>query len=79
MLRNRYCLDSLTVAACIGCGVCKQSIYAAIESLMPVTMTNEPTLTCDTKAAWFTWLAENHLASTGVWLRLAKRATGARR
>jgi uncharacterized protein YdeI (YjbR/CyaY-like superfamily) len=43
---------------------------------MPATTTNEPALTCETKAAWATWLAKNHLASTGIWLRLAKKTTG---
>jgi len=40
---------------------------------MPATTTNEPVLTCETIAAWSTWLAKNHLASTSIWLRLAKK------
>jgi uncharacterized protein YdeI (YjbR/CyaY-like superfamily) len=43
---------------------------------MPATSTNEPALTCETKARWAAWLAENHLASTGIWLRLAKKTAG---
>ncbi|MDB5825773.1 MAG: bacteriocin-protection, YdeI/OmpD-Associated family protein [Herminiimonas sp.] len=39
--------------------------------------TNEPTLTCETKAAWTAWLAKNHLVSSGIWLRLAKKTTDA--
>ena len=40
---------------------------------MPATTTNEPVLTCETIAAWISWLAKNHLASTSIWLRLAKK------
>ena len=40
---------------------------------MPATTTNEPVLACETRAAWAAWLAKNHLASKGIWLRLAKK------
>ena len=30
----------------------------------------------DDQAAWFAWLAENHATSSGVWLRLARKASG---
>jgi uncharacterized protein YdeI (YjbR/CyaY-like superfamily) len=36
-----------------------------------------PVLEIGSAAEWETWLAENHAASDGVWLRLAKRASGA--
>lgn len=37
----------------------------------------EPILSFKTKAAWAAWLAKNHGASSGVWLRLAKKSSGA--
>ena len=37
----------------------------------------EPTLSFESDAAWAAWLAENHGASSGVWLRLAKKSSGA--
>lgn len=43
---------------------------------MPTATTHVSTLSCETKAAWATWLAKNHRASEGVWLRLAKKAAG---
>ncbi len=41
---------------------------------MPTATTNVSTLSCETKAAWAAWLAKNHRASEGIWLRLAKKA-----
>lgn len=41
---------------------------------MPTATTNASTLSCETKAAWAAWLAKNHRASEGIWLRLAKKA-----
>jgi uncharacterized protein YdeI (YjbR/CyaY-like superfamily) len=39
----------------------------------PTATTNVSTLSCETKAAWATWLAKNHRASEGIWLRIAKK------
>ena len=44
---------------------------------MPATTTKEPTLTCLSKAEWTAWLAKNHLVSSGIWLRLAKKTADA--
>ncbi|MFI4957624.1 MAG: YdeI family protein [Lysobacterales bacterium] len=41
---------------------------------MPTATTNISTLSCETKAAWAAWLAKNHRASEGIWLRLAKKS-----
>ena len=35
-----------------------------------------PALTFASPAAWETWLAERHATAPGVWLKLAKKATG---
>jgi len=37
----------------------------------------EPPLSFESGAAWAAWLAENHGASSGVWLRLAKKSSNA--
>ena len=37
----------------------------------------EPTLSFESDAAWAAWLAQNHSASSGVWLRLAKKSSRA--
>jgi len=44
---------------------------------MSTTGSREPTLSFKSKAAWGAWLAKNHAASSGVWLRLAKKSSGA--
>lgn len=36
----------------------------------------KPTLTFARKSSWATWLDKNHTTSSGVWLRLAKKASG---
>jgi uncharacterized protein YdeI (YjbR/CyaY-like superfamily) len=33
-------------------------------------------ITCEDAAAWEAWLAANHRLQPGVWLKIAKRATG---
>lgn len=33
-------------------------------------------ITCENAAAWEAWLAANHRLQPGVWLKIAKRATG---
>ena len=38
--------------------------------------TELPTLPFETKKKWVDWLAKQHDKSTGVWLKLAKKATG---
>jgi uncharacterized protein YdeI (YjbR/CyaY-like superfamily) len=43
---------------------------------MSTTASGEPTLSFENKAAWAAWLAKNHGASSGVWLRLAKKSSG---
>jgi uncharacterized protein YdeI (YjbR/CyaY-like superfamily) len=45
--------------------------------MMPTATTNVSTLSCETKAAWAIWLAMNHRASEGIWLRIAKKAADA--
>lgn len=35
-----------------------------------------PTLFCETHSSWQTWLNDNHAASKGVWLKLAKKERG---
>jgi uncharacterized protein YdeI (YjbR/CyaY-like superfamily) len=35
----------------------------------------EPPLSCESESAWAAWLAVNHAASSGVWLRLAKKSS----
>ena len=37
----------------------------------------DPVLGFDDAAAWNAWLAENHATSTGLWLKLRKKAKGA--
>ena len=37
----------------------------------------EPALSFESDAAWAAWLAANHGASSGVWLRLAKKSSNA--
>lgn len=37
----------------------------------------EPPLSFESDAAWAAWLAANHGASSGVWLRLAKKSSNA--
>ncbi|QQR52161.1 YdeI/OmpD-associated family protein [bacterium] len=43
-------------------------------------MSNKPddflTLTFATPAVWEAWLAKNHATSTGLWLKIAKKASG---
>jgi uncharacterized protein YdeI (YjbR/CyaY-like superfamily) len=36
-----------------------------------------PVMEFKTPAAWTRWLEKNHVASSGIWMRLAKKATGA--
>ena len=36
----------------------------------------QPTLTFASPSAWRTWLAENHAASDGIWLRFFKKDSG---
>jgi uncharacterized protein YdeI (YjbR/CyaY-like superfamily) len=47
----------------------------------PTTKTAEatelPTLSFDTPRAFFDWLADHHASSRGIWLRLAKKGSGA--
>ncbi|MFC5741162.1 YdeI/OmpD-associated family protein [Dyella tabacisoli] len=40
---------------------------------MPTATAREPILSCETKAVWAAWLAKNHRASKGIWLRFAKK------
>ena len=35
-----------------------------------------PVIECPDAAAWEAWLAEHHVRSTGVWLRIAKKGSG---
>ena len=42
---------------------------------LSTTAKRDPTLSFENKAAWATWLAKNHGASSGVWLRLAKKSS----
>src|SRR5437867_1419357 len=35
-----------------------------------------PVLQFEQQQAWAAWLDENHSASSGIWLRLAKKASG---
>ena len=42
---------------------------------MSTTARRYPTLSFANKAAWAAWLAKNHGASSGVWLRLAKKSS----
>ena len=44
---------------------------------MSTTAKPEPIQSFENKAAWAAWLARNHGASSGVWLRLAKRSSRA--
>ena len=44
---------------------------------MSTTEDLEKTLSLDSAAAWAAWLAKNHVAASGVWLRLAKKSSGA--
>jgi uncharacterized protein YdeI (YjbR/CyaY-like superfamily) len=44
---------------------------------MSTAASREPTLSFKNKAAWAAWLAKNHGASSGVWLRLARKSSGA--
>ncbi len=37
-----------------------------------------PILQCETPKAWETWLDQHHATTSGVWLRLAKKASGDR-
>lgn len=37
-----------------------------------------PTLLCNTRASWQTWLGKHHAESPGVWLQLAKKDSGQR-
>jgi len=37
---------------------------------------NLPVMSCETRQDWETWLAENHIGAKGVWLKIAKKATG---
>jgi len=39
-------------------------------------LNGQPVLLLNDQQVWSGWLAENHAASTGVWLKLAKKATG---
>jgi uncharacterized protein YdeI (YjbR/CyaY-like superfamily) len=40
---------------------------------MPVSL---PTINFGTQAAWLGWLNKHHASSTGVWLQIAKQASG---
>lgn len=42
----------------------------------PGTVSDLPVLSFERQEAWMTWLEKNHAKSPGVWLRLAKKATG---
>ncbi len=44
---------------------------------MSLSTNPETTLSFESDAAWAAWLAENHGASSGVWLRLAKKSSSA--
>ena len=44
---------------------------------MNTTAKREPIQSFKDKAAWHAWLAKNHGASSGVWLRLAKKSARA--
>jgi len=35
-----------------------------------------PTVACETQQAWEAWLEEHHAETLGVWLKMAKKATG---
>jgi uncharacterized protein YdeI (YjbR/CyaY-like superfamily) len=39
-------------------------------------MDSDPIHDFESQKAWQTWLKENHRASTGIWMRLAKKASG---
>lgn len=43
---------------------------------MSTTEDLQQTLSFDTAVGWAEWLAKNHGASSGVWLRLAKKSAG---
>jgi uncharacterized protein YdeI (YjbR/CyaY-like superfamily) len=45
---------------------------------MPGSETEYPTLLFDDQAAWEAWLDENHATARGIWLRMAKAASGVR-
>jgi uncharacterized protein YdeI (YjbR/CyaY-like superfamily) len=36
----------------------------------------DPVIAFDSQAAWEAWLAEHHATSNGVWVKMAKKATG---
>jgi uncharacterized protein YdeI (YjbR/CyaY-like superfamily) len=42
---------------------------------LSTTATRDPTLSFENKAGWAAWLAKNHGASSGAWLRLAKKSS----
>ena len=39
-------------------------------------MPDYPTLSFDSQDAWAAWLDENHSASDGIWIKIAKKASG---
>lgn len=41
------------------------------------TLANLPVLLCDSARQWEEWLAEHHAQPQGVWLKIAKKGTGA--
>ena len=42
----------------------------------PELLSGQPVLLFEDQNGWAGWLVENHATSTGVWLKLAKKATG---
>ena len=39
-------------------------------------LSTDPVVAFESQAAWESWLEENHATSTGVWIKIAKKATG---
>ena len=37
---------------------------------------NDPVIAFESATAWEAWLAENHASSDGVWIKMAKKASG---
>jgi uncharacterized protein YdeI (YjbR/CyaY-like superfamily) len=40
------------------------------------TPANDPVVAFESAADWEAWLAENHASSDGVWIKMAKKASG---
>jgi uncharacterized protein YdeI (YjbR/CyaY-like superfamily) len=40
------------------------------------TPANDPVVAFESAADWEEWLAENHASSDGVWIKMAKKASG---